>query len=444
MPSPLTPQDVVASFDSATVLHAGLAAALRGAPFPHLGHSAPAGAAIRVAGKLPWAVLRRLYTRIGASEGVDPRRLGEVDLAAVARWLVDGYPQRRYPAAFVGSSNGAIAHLAAALQVPWLPGTVLVPVSRVGDPQRPIDALRFGQRFAPPLLERNPDVVLHHMHDQVQDELMVARMTYFRTKWHALPETYQQFLTRSLAPGAPVVLVEDDSTWPVVHVAERHVFQTGAQGGLQPEDYLVQPHTPRPDDEAPEAEWGADPGLGTALAVWCAAHGHPLMRLRYSGPQMPAHSVATVMRTWYAGRGEDADRLVVPSFVLGDPWRMINTASVPFWTFFSVLPALRALEAHLEKSSPYRTVDVLLFQHGVRSNGIATPEQWLAAARRHGATPRLLAVDPRRFPHDIASLGQYGRALTELPPAHYPWSPLKIDEAVRELRAAGLDVHAAA
>ncbi|QJY47820.1 hypothetical protein [Pseudonocardia broussonetiae] len=56
-------------------------------------------------------------------------------------------------------------------------------------------------------------------------------------------------------------------------------------------------------------------------------------------------------------------------------------------------------------------MDILLFQHGVHSAGIAEPEQRLGAARRHGATARLLAVDPRRFPHDIASLGRYGHAL---------------------------------
>jgi hypothetical protein len=434
----LAPQDVVASFDSATVLHGGLAAALRGQPFPHLGNSASAAAAIRIGGRLPWPILRRLYTRIGASEGIDPQRLADVDMTAVAQCLADGYPQRRYPAALVGSSNGALTHLAAALQVPWLPGTVLVPVARRGDPQRPVDALRFGERFAPGLLDTNPDVVLHHMHDQAQDKLMVARMTYFRTKWRELPEAYARFLSDCLTPGAPVILVEDVSCWPVVRVGDRHVFQTGAQGGLHPQQYLRRAHTPQADDEAPEAEWGADPDFGTALSTWCSAHGHPLVKLSYSGPQVPAHAVATVMRAWYAGRGEPADRLLVPSFILGDPWRTINAATVPFWTFFAVQPALQALEAHLEASAPYRMVDVLLFQHGVRSEGIAYPDQWLAAARRHGATARLLAVDRSRFPHDIASLGRYGRALADLPPARQPWSPLDAGEAIQGLRTAGL------
>jgi len=126
----LRPQKVVASFDSASVLHAALVAALSGRPFPHLGNPSAVAAAVRVAGRLPWPILRHLYTRVGAAEGVDPERLGEVDMDAVAAWLADGIPARRYPAAMIGSSNGALTHLAAALQIPWLPTTVLIPVSR--------------------------------------------------------------------------------------------------------------------------------------------------------------------------------------------------------------------------------------------------------------------------------------------------------------------------
>jgi hypothetical protein len=426
----LDPERVVAAFDSASVLHGATAAALHGRGFPHLGNNDLAAAATRAAGRLPWGVLRHLYTRIGAAEGLPPDRLGDVDMAAVAGWLADAYPDRPYPAVLIGSSNGALAHLAAAMQVPWLPGTVLVPVARVADPQRPADALEFGRRHAPPFLAANPDVTLHHMHDQVQDELMVARMTYFRTKWRGLPPAYRRFLDTRLAPGAPVVLVEDGSRWPVVRVGERHVFQTGAQGGIEPPDYLARPHTPTPDDEAPEAEWGADPGLGSAVEAWCAEHGHPLVRIAYRGPQAPAHAVATVLRDWYRDRGEPGDRLIVASFVLGDPWRTIATATVPYWTFFPVQPALRALDEHLARAERYRSVDVLLFQHGVESAGIAGPDDWVATVRRHGAEPRLLALDRPRFPHDIAINARYARALDDLPPARQPWSPLPVERAL--------------
>jgi hypothetical protein len=144
--STLDAKRVVASFDSASVLHAATVAALNGEPFPNLGSSAVAGRAVRAVGRLPWSLLRGIYTRIGASEGIDPRRLGDVDLAAVAASFADRYPKRRYQAILLGSSNGALAHLAAAMQVPWLPDTVLVPVSHVGDPDRPDQALESAVR----------------------------------------------------------------------------------------------------------------------------------------------------------------------------------------------------------------------------------------------------------------------------------------------------------
>ena len=436
----LAPDRAVASFDSATGLLAAVGAALRGQPFPRLGQSRVRGRGVRAAGHLPWPVLRRLYARMGAAEGIQPEQLGAVNMAAVAQWLTEQLPQRRYPAALVGSSNGALAHLAAACQIPWLPGTVLVPVRRSGDPERLDQALEFGAEHAPPFLARNPEVVLHQMHDQAQDRLMVAEMAYFRVKWRTLPDAYADHLTRNLAPGAPVILVEDESTWPAVTVADRHFFQPGAQGGLLPDDYLERPHTPQPDTRAAEAEWGADPEFGPAVQAWCRAHGHPCLRLRYPGPQAPAHAVASVFREWYAGRGESTGRLLVPSFALGDPWRTINTASVPYWTFFAVQPALEALEEHLQRSAPYDEVAIMLFQHGAESPGIAPPDAWADVVRRHGARPQFPGLRTDRFPHDVGFLGRYTTAFDHFPPARQPWSRLDLAQATAGLAAAGLAI----
>lgn len=216
------------------------------------------------------------------------------------------------------------------------------------------------------------------------------------------------------------------------------MFQTGAQGGRDPAAYLAEPHAPRPGDEAPEAEWGADPGLSAAVEAWCTAHGHPLVRVTFHGPQAPAHAVASVIRARYRERGEDADRLLVPQFVLGDPWRTLTTASVPYWTFFSVQPALQVLDDHLARTDRYRTVDLLLFQHGADSDGIATPDDWEAVVRRHGAEARFPGLDRRRFPHDIAVNARYDRALRALPPARRPWTPLPVRETIDQLEAVGI------
>ena len=194
-----------------------------------------------------------------------------------------------------------------------------------------------------------------------------------------------------------MILVEDESAWPVVRLGERHVFQAGAQGGLDPRGYLDKPNTPAPNDRAPEAEWGADPGFGEAITEWAVARGHPLVRVRFQGPQAPAHAVATVLRAWSAERGGAQNTLLVPSFALLDPWRTINAGIVPFWAFFSVRPAVQALDDHLAGSASYSDVYVLPFQHGVDSEGIATPAAWAATIRRHGATPHFVGLDLDRF-----------------------------------------------
>lgn len=432
----LKPEKVVASFDSASVLHAATVAALQGRTFPHLGNPPALGRLIRIGGRLPWPLLRGIYSRIGGAEGIRPEQLAEVDMNSIAAGFADRFPRRRYPAALIGSSNGALMQLATALQIPWLPQTVLVPVGRVGDPERSDQVLEFGRRWGERLLSANPDIVLHQMHDPAQDALMSERMTYFRTKWQVLPEAYQRFLSEQLAPGAPVLLAADGLRWPVTTVGERHVFQTGGHGGLTAADYLRRPDAPPADREAPEAEWGIDPGFARAIERWCAEHDHPLVRLSYDGPQQASHPVAVLFRRWITDRGEPGDRLIVPSFILGDPWRTLNAAAVPYWTFFAVQPAVAALDQHLASVDRYRRVDVMMFQHGADSPGVATTDDFVRVIKRHGAEPNLIAVDPKRSPHDIASLGRYGPELDRLPRGRIPWSPMPVSYAMEHLELA--------
>ncbi len=438
--SDLDPKQVVASFDSASVLHAATAAALQGQPFRNLGGSTAAGLAVRAAGRLPWSVLRGIYTRIGASEGINPRRLADVNLAAVAESFAERYPKRRYPAILIGASNGALIHLAAAMQVPWLPDTVLVPVAHVGDPDRPDEAMEFGRSVAPALLDRNPDVVLHHMHDQLQDVLMAQRMSYFRVKWARLPAAYAKFVDDHLTPDGTVVLINDRSSWPVTRIGPRHVFQAGGRGGSPPEAYLARPHTPAPDNEAAESEWGLNTDFGDHVQTWSRQQGHRCTQISYDGPQAPAAAVATAMREWYQARGEAADRLVVPCFIVSDPWQTICAGAVPFWLHFAVQPALQALEAYLDIAKPFSDANVFLFEHGANSPGIATPQEFEWLIRRHGARAHFEGLDPKRFPHDIGTLGRYGRVFDQLPRARLPWSPLPVEDALGALAAAGLSV----
>src|SRR5215208_1612567 len=127
-------------------------------------------ALVAVVNGLPRRVREEVYTWSGRSEAVPPKRLEQVRAEDVSRWVVSHYPLRRYPAAVIGSSNGALVHLYCALGIPWLPQTFLVPVRRSGGhPDEPRQDMEWGKTHAPALLRANPELALHHMHDANQD-----------------------------------------------------------------------------------------------------------------------------------------------------------------------------------------------------------------------------------------------------------------------------------
>jgi hypothetical protein len=309
-----------------------------------------------------------------------------------------------------------------------LPQTVLVPVRRPdADPEDAMAALDFGVRHGARLLDTNPDVDLHHMHDANQDELSSSRMAYFRVKWRRLPTAYERFLRERLQPGGPIVLVRDNSSWPVTRVAERHVFQLGAQGGMSAEEYLSAPDVPAPDEDAAEAEWGLSERFATHAREWARRHDHPVVEVSYGHPQDPAAAVADAIRGWLRDAGLPAQRLLVSSFIVHDPWRTLASGSVPFWTFFPVRRAADDLALYLDTAS-YEEIDVMLFSHGVRSRGLVEAADWEALAGRAGRTGQLLGVNRQAFPADFATFARYGSALGALP--QLPQIPKPLDLTV--------------
>jgi hypothetical protein len=424
------PAAAVASFDSASAMLLATARFLRGRDFAQLGQNPVKTLPVRASSLLPKRARQSVYAVAGALEGSRPGELGNIDMDDVADWVTGHYGPGPHPAVFLGSSNGALVHLAAALGAPWLPQTLLLPVRRWRAEGTDADAaLRFGARVAGPLLARNEDIVLHHMHDPNQDELMVRHMAYFRVKRTRLGPAYERWLHRSLAPGAPVVLVEDLSRWPTTRVAERHVFQNGAQGGLPPEAYLGT----QPDGESPEAEWGFEPALAEDVARWAAASGHPLHRLRIDCPEALSAPVADLHRRWGADRGA-IDRLLIESFVLLDPFQVARTGAAPFWTMFPVLPSAERAASFLDHRPPFAVVDAMLFNHGADSAGLAGVAVWRELTSRGGQPGHLLGLDPGRFPVDFATFARYGPALRGLASAPQPPREHTLGEIVEAVR----------
>ncbi|WP_406690842.1 hypothetical protein REH65_00995 [Saccharopolyspora sp. ID03-671] len=443
----------VASFDSATGMLRALSACLAGRDVPALGatprSAVPAiSALLGAVNRLPPSLADRVYATSGVSEAVPPDRLADIDADDLAEWVVDPYPRRRYPVIFIGSSNGALMHLAAALDAPWLPQTLLIPVRRGGvDRDDPSAELEAGRRPGWELLRTNPELVLHHMHDPNQDRLMIAGMSYFRVKWRRLPVAYRRFVREHLAPDGVVVSAECGLDWPVTRIDDRHVFQFGALGGADEQEYFTGgPRVreflrrygserrswspPTSDERAPEAEWGFEPQLLDDLD----ALGFSLRRLRFDHPEDLSPAVAALHRDWFAAHGLPADRLLVETFLLMEPHWALRTGSVPFWLAFNAGHSPEALREHLDAVG-YDEIRMMLFSHGTESIGLAPMQTWqdlVGRARRFGT---VLGADPQAYPRDFAGLVRAHRELTRVSPRTAP-PAMSFQEAESVLRGA--------
>jgi hypothetical protein len=430
------PKRAVASFDSASTFLRVLAQHLHGTGSPALGLG-PAARAVSgllpVVNHAPRRAREALYIWSGWSEAIRQRHAGAVSTDEIAEWACARYPQRTYPAVVIGSSSGALTHLAALAGIPWLPQTFLVPVRHPRlDPDDPVTGMRelAGARDA--FVAANPGVAVHHMHDANQDRLMIRRMGYFRYKYQQLPDAYATFLRERLAPGGTVVVADCQERWPTTTTGPRQVFQHGAVGDATPEEYAGGGERvaaflaaqgaarrrwdpPEADGESPEAEWGFDTALLPGLEKLCRAHGWQLDRLAFPRADRLSGPVAELYRSWYGARGEAANRLLVSCFALIDAHLPLTRGLVPYWALFGTCDARNALDAYLRRSRSYDEIHLGLFSHGTDSIGRAHIEDWDSLLARAGRNGAYCGVDTAAYPQDFASNGAFHRAVSALP-----------------------------
>ncbi|MDH6085684.1 hypothetical protein [Umezakia ovalisporum] len=428
----------LAGFDSSTAMLRATAAYLGGNDFPGMG-TLPTGLEpiATVVNQFPRQFKELIYTVASAGESIPPGLLGYVSSEAVSEWMVSEYPQNEYQAVAIGSTNGALVHLCAALGMPWLPQTFLIPVLYPEiHPDEPKKAMAWGREKGGLLLDANPDVQLHHMYDPSQDRLTLRGMTYFRVKYLRLSSAYKRFIEKNLSRGRTILIVDCQRTWPTTQVGDRHIFQFGALGGATPEEYfnnsdrvrryLEKYHShrrnwdaPIPDKDSPEAEWGFEPSLREDVENFARHGGYRVRRVIYQEPEYLSPFVAEFYRWWYKQRGIIANRLLLESFILLEPMWTLRTASVPFWMKFNMEPSLDWVKDYLSKAEIYDEIFMILFSHGVESVGLPSIDQWgevFKYARQRGEFIGTVADFPRNF----MTLIRYYTDLKRVISARYP------------------------
>lgn len=423
----------ITELDSATAMLRATARYLHGKELRSGGIAPELVAAITdLMSHLPERLGHKLSTWSGWVSASAPRVVNHVQTETIDRWVTRQYPQRRYPAAMIGSSNGAAVHLCAALGIPWLPQTMLISLRHTVDPDLPQQALSGAKASAQQLLAHNPDLCVYQMHDPNQDRLKVPRVTYFRVKQTRLSHQFKQFLVNHLAPGATLFLLECHYQWLSTQVSDRHSFQVGGKGALSPEDYF-QPsaeithflqkygskhqfwNPPAPDGWIPESEWGFEPALRQDVEQFAAEHGFQIRRIAFDYPQDLSPLVADLYRWWYQLRNLPDDRLLVESFVYLQPWWALRLGLVPFWTVFNDRMSADRLNHYLSTTAPYDEIYMTLFSNGLQAVGQASIDYWrsiLAHARLRG---QFIGVNQRQYPGDLSSFTRHYTELKKLP-----------------------------
>ena len=403
----------------------------------------------------PEPVRRAAVVRAAGRAAVSAEQAGAMDVERVARWMVDHYPPRWYPGIVIGSPHGGAVHLAAAMGVPWLPTAFDVVVHWPdGTVDNPLGAASQGAGVAARLIRANPSVSVRQVHDPAGRGVLAGSTLSLVVRWHRLPDAYRQFLGTRLAPGAPVLLLRDARTWPVLDQGDGHSFQVGGPAsGLEPADFLPGSDLlgqvlrcaggdggrwDAPGSGPPGyAEQGVEPGFEASLREWIRGAGNPLHRVLFPRAEALSAAAADVCRGWLRAAGKTGDRCVVECGRLIDPWQVVRAGLVPYWCENATRRSVTGAEWWLAGSTPFSSLDVLPEPPGMRSPALAGLPQWLAVAsfgRRRRAVDRVAA---RGYP--VTSVAtRHATEVLRCQPYDLPApSPLRLVEALAGLRDSG-------
>lgn len=418
------------NFDSSSGLVKALAYSLHGKSFAGVGTIPNSILLGKILNFIPAKLQKNAYVYGSAKGAKDPDNLGKVESNQFSEWVSGLFPKQKYPAIFIGSSNGPVVHLAAAMGVPWLPQTFLIPVKTPDSlgVDEPIKRMEWGRGAASELLKNNPDLQLHHMMDPNQDRPMLKRTSYFRVKQISLTNAYENFILENLNDDGTLFIVNCRKRNPVTKVDERHYFQFGGLGGTTIEEYLNGSDgvkeflkkvgskfdkwdCPRPTGEMPESEWGFEPTLQDDVLELAKKHRFKVKSIIFDEPETLSPLVANLYRFWYRERGIADNQLLIGTFFLMDPYWTLKTGSVPYWLAFNGKPSAEYLKEYLDKSEAFENIYMLPFSHGIDGMGLASEEYLRSLLSRAQKRGEFIGAEPGKYPYDFGIYARFEKDL---------------------------------
>jgi hypothetical protein len=366
----------------------------------------------------------------GRLRAVAAHKLTMIDAAAVANWVVAQYDgPEAYPGVVIGSANGALAHLAVAMGVPFLPTSFEVYVRWADGSPTDVDrAMAYGHAVGRVIAATNPALHVRQVHDPVTLGASSGWRITLHLRWRALPVAYQEFLGGRMRPRPFMIAVRDERQWPVVRDGE-YSFQIGTVGSdLSFHEYLGTrelasllpdgPRAPSPGrDRAARLELGeraVEPEVLTELRQWAATAGSRYCSVGYHDARQLSGIAADLIRDWLRAGGKAADRAVVTTGRILDPAQVLRRSLVPYWCENATAAAVSGAELWLAASEPFASVHLLPEPPGTAWSKLATMVQWESAAL---FATHCGVVDPvmkASYPHRILAPRHATSALQDL------------------------------
>jgi hypothetical protein len=336
--------------------------------------------------------------------GNSPRQLASLEVGSLCGWCLRQYPASRYKAIIVGSPNGGIAHLAALLRAPFLTSSFGVSFARAkSDPDDLAAYQEFGRRLAEPILQsrRGEEFEVINHYDPLHDRNLVKYVNRLRIKLWELPQAYQEFILRNLAPQGKIILVSCNYRWLQYVLGERFFLQIGGLGGISPQEYLERWNLDLPLQERQESEWGCPEGFASSVREFAARRGIELVEIGFAHPQ--EYSLLAY-RAYLECEGVRKEVVFLDSFNHQNPRTNIQTGIPGLWLPFNTEDSLAFAREFLDlEGKRFKKIYLTVLPSFARSPDTPTLDRWLQALSGHGKVEvklELLGISSHLFPAD--------------------------------------------
>ncbi len=407
---------------------------------------------LQILGRFPQSFTRFVVSHFEVVSGLDPAKLTNLSIRMLATERLADYQDIDGPfdTITIGAAlGGASAHLALALGGPFLP-VAFVTTLRGGSIDGDVNTyFNRSKDLALQLAERNPEIITIQHYDPIHDEWMTRRVNHLRVKLLQLPEVYQQYIHRRLAPGGTLCYLDCQAKWLHYRVGERSVVQVGGWGDISPQEFLngsprISTYCERiglqysnwqlsqyPLETGPESEWGCEPAFARSLENFCQQNGYHFCHIALPEPHDFSRLAYQAISLLLTHENRQPAGVLVEMFSQFDSSAVRLGGLLPVWLVFNTrdsLAFLRQMRSHFPASKPVFFSPLSTFTN---TPDLVPWHQWEQVLS--GLSWQNIGARPSHYPSDALALASWSGALHNWVRAHY--HPLRTTLTPEELSA---------